>query len=168
MKKISATLFGIAALCLITRANPQDTACFPTAPQGHPPQCTCVLYLDSIGSCWCEEVGSMCATGGICPEGPNGTGCEYSLTKEQVRQVFAAHKNIVTLYIKQAAYDNGAKIWMDEAIRQGKALRIVTIPDLQGPSEVEEYNERLRMLRGTFKAQEEAMDKIGTSEPLNQ
>lgn len=82
-------------------------------------------------------------------------GCLYGAISKQVEATFSAHKSIVTLYIKQAAYDkDGAKLWMDEAIKQGKALRIVTIPPLATEEEVDRFNAKIEAMKQVFRAQE--------------
>jgi hypothetical protein len=65
---------------------------------------------------------------------------------------FAQHARIVTVSMKQSCYDSGAaQAWQDMAVSQGKALRVLTIPDnFKDQAEVDAFNEKFVAAQKAF------------------
>ena len=153
----AAKFLAIAALLMVWPS-------IANAQQGNCAQCvdpeTCE-FGKSTGGCTCTF-----------PNGTCETQCKCGLTTKPpcicepspVAKAIAKHKNLVLLVMSQSSYDaGGAKIWLDEAIKQGKFLRIIVAPSNMSEEQQAEFRETQRQAVRLFRLQELALDAVTTA-----
>jgi hypothetical protein len=152
----------------------QGILCFNTRPVlgGEPPHvigCDCVFGACN-GTCSCSP-GKACATGDSCPDhcmiggDPNKPPTQKHL--DFIANTVNQHQTIVTVFLKKACYDSGdGKLWMDEAARQGKAIRFVVLDDSKpdgtkmSDDELKQLNDTLGAQQALWLRQEDAVDAV--------
>jgi hypothetical protein len=144
----------------------QDIFCYSNRPVygGDTPKvtgCECALnYTAGWGDC---TGGTSCHNTGDCPATCE-TGPDIVKKRADIKAAFDAHQSMVTVFLHQSCYEKGGgKLWMDEAVRQGKGLRIVAIPDKLTKEEMAEWNKKLHVIQQLIRRQEDAMDKVTTA-----
>lgn len=146
--------------------------CFNTRPVltgTHVVGCECVFGACD-GTCSCSP-GKMCATGASCPYGcmDGGEASEPPTQKalDSIVNAVSQHRTMLTVFLKKSCYEKGdGKLWMDEAVRQGKAIRIV-LQDNKKPDgtpfsgdDLKELNDNLHTQQALWLRQEDAMDAV--------
>ena len=166
-RKIVLSLLFLGAVSITALA--QDNFCWGMAPVKINGQLICQCRLHhGAGDCDCED-GSpdspAChtTTGGWCPSYCYGEAHKQRPSDKlaaHIKQILDAHKSMVTVYIGKPCYDITAKWWLDEAVRQGKAIRFVVIPKGLKASEIEAFNAKLSATQELMLKQEMEMDKV--------
>jgi hypothetical protein len=142
MKKLLFLLLFAFALPIVNAQSGGTVFCWHTSPIIGPDgttYCACRLHYGG-GRCTCVS-GKSCTSSGSCP-----SFCLGGATKEHLAKIHAAvseAKDIVTVYTVQGCYDKSAKLWTDEAVKQGKAIRFVVSPEKMTLEQAVDWNKKL-------------------------
>jgi hypothetical protein len=143
---------------------------------------TVVLLFVSLADaqCWrCRKTqnGSICTTTtvGICictsdcsdhtPCTPEGCTGLTEQRKKTIRADIQTHKSIITVFMAERCVSGPVgKFYIAEAIRQGKAIRVVVPPSNMNDAERERWNKQMESKQDLWRLQDELTEATSTVE----